>query len=196
MSNTVITSGGVSETMDYGVEKVRSLFHCTPFHIIVLQSEEDGVKCLEMDETEEIWKNLSEWQQILNLQSEQFSGEVLLQRQEDLKSIRTVISQWTEVSLALVWRHHHANSKKQPQEEGKEEEGEKEENQPDESLNQQSVMSILDHIDVFMKQLATRSSGENGKLRVRSINVRTLTYHTHSGVAVGYVHLITPMETW
>lgn len=132
------------------------------------------MKCLEMDETEELWKNMTEWQQILNLQSEQFSGEVLLQRQEDLKSIRTVISQWTEVSLALVWRHHDAISKRQQQEEEKEE-GEKKKMEENQAVNQHSVMSIIGHIDVFMEQLATRSSGENGRTFNTLLHTTTLT---------------------
>ena len=153
--------------MDCSVEKVLKILIILLTLLVhsIYNSEEDGVKGLEMDEIEELWKNLSEWQQILNLQSEQFSGEVLLQRQEDLKSIRTVISQWTEVSLALVWRHYDANGiKQQPPPEEEEEETVEDENQPDESVNQHFVMSMIAHTDVFMEQLATRTSGENGEL--------------------------------
>ena len=124
------------------------------------------MRTLGREEMEVLWKKLSQWQQIINLQSEQFSGEVLLERQEQLKDIKTIVSQWTELSLAVVRRHQEQGWKQkqhqQQEEEGKEEEKEREEDKQTDGGSQQSMMTLMARIEVFMKHLATRTSGENG----------------------------------
>ena len=136
-------------------------------------SEDGEVKCLEIKETEELWKCLSDWQQVLNLQSEQFSGEILLQRQEELKAIKGVSSQWAELSLAVARRHYDRDNSKEDQEEEDTERKQEEERVSDNESKQKpgeeadepmqhSVVNVNAHIDVFMEQLTTRTSGENG----------------------------------
>ena len=131
------------------------------------------MKCLEIKETEELWKCLSDWQQVLNLQSEQFSGEILLQRQEELKAIKGVSSQWAELSLAVARRHYDRDNSKEDQEEEDTERKQEEERVSDNESKQKpgeeadepmqhSVVNVNAHIDVFMEQLTTRTSGENG----------------------------------
>lgn len=137
-------------------------------------SEDGEVKCLEIKETEELWKCLSDWQQVLNLQSEQFSGEILLQRQEELKAIKGVSSQWAELSLAVARRHYDGDNSKEDQEEEDTERKQEEERVSDNESKQKpgeeadepmqhSVVNVNAHIDVFMEQLTTRTSGENGQ---------------------------------
>ena len=130
------------------------------------------MRTLGRGEMEQLWKKLSQWQAIINLQSEQFSGEVLLERQEELKEIRAIIGQWTELSLAVLRRHQEEGRKlkqhQQQEEEGKEEEEErqKEDEQCEKADggSQQSMVALITYTEAFTKQLATRTSGENGTL--------------------------------
>ena len=40
---------------------------------------------------QQLWRGMQQWQGVLNEQSNQFSGDVLLSRQEDLKNITTLV---------------------------------------------------------------------------------------------------------
>lgn len=43
-----------------------------------------------------LWREIQHWQEVLNEQLNQFSGDVLLSRQEDLKSITSLVGRGGE----------------------------------------------------------------------------------------------------
>lgn len=43
-----------------------------------------------------LWREMQHWQEVLNEQLNQFSGDVLLSRQEDLKSITSLVGRGGE----------------------------------------------------------------------------------------------------
>ena len=104
------------------------------------------------------------------------------------------VEQWTEVSLEVLARHRAGKV-----------------GGADSTLSQehQTMLDLNSQIDSTTRQCSTRLSGENGesvrmtmgltpqfhKLIGQALHV-SCSFHCSAGVAVGFIHLITPLETW
>jgi hypothetical protein len=118
---------------------------------------------LDRDGILELWQAMTYWLTTLNELSDMFSGEKLLNFQEQLHQVDQRMDKWKEIALTIMKRHIKPSAVN---------------NQTESSDElQESTTVLVQRINSFMKHLSTRGSGENG-------------------IAIAFVRLITPMESW
>lgn len=121
-----------------------------------------GKKILERHMIENLWINLKQWQDIANFQSEQFAGEVLLERQEQMKEIENVFYQWTELAIGITRRHPSKQDKQHKEGTVMKNDDSKESAEADDGVTNEPLTKLISKISTFVQKLLSRSSGENG----------------------------------
>ena len=207
------------------------LFSCTrSLHIelsrylltFLASIESEGRDALGKGDAEKLWKVMVQWQAALNALSDQFSGELLLERQEKLQELQSAVAEWSDLILCVMRRHPDSQDGDDP-----------ERARTPTSDSRTIMMSVNGKIDSFMKNITARMCGENGRsdinkklhrciyitsfytslhvsgslLRIQENTLSLMISILHEllnglfspcclGVAVGFVHVLTPMETW
>ena len=116
-------------------------------------NDESNTSTLDKNDYCVLWQALVEWLKVLNELSETFSGEILLERQEGLQEIQKLMREWSEMALSVT--HHHITPHTVESVTG------------DESVvvqDKEGLCSLVDQIKEFTKDLAVRTSGENGQV--------------------------------
>lgn len=113
--------------------------------------DDDGTDNLGKSDTERLWRAMARWHAALNSLSEQFSGELLLDRQEQLDQLQSTVAAWSNLILCVMRRHPDR----------------KEADDPDQahvptSDSHKIMLSVNSRIDSFMKGVTARTCGENG----------------------------------
>lgn len=121
---------------------------------------------MEKMQIEELWQALTNWLTVLNQLSEIFSGETLMNRIDKLQLLEHNISGWNEIALSILQRRVQYSVILQ----GDAPVGAKD-------AQKESVTELMSDVTSCMKALSLRTSGENG-------------------IAVAFVRLITPLESW
>ena len=103
---------------------------------------EDGSQCPNESQMEKLFSDIKVWQDIVNQEAENFTGDSLLNRQEELSSLTSLMEQWTEVSVTLFTRH---------QEEGQ-----------GQSAENKRMLQLNANVEWGLKVYGERISGENG----------------------------------
>ena len=96
---------------------------------------------------ERLFSEVKVWQEVINNESENFVGDTLVNRQEEIASLQSLVEQWTEVSVKLFTRH-------QEDEKGDGIGG---------SSENKKMLVLNTSIDTGLKQCGERVSGENGE---------------------------------
>ena len=58
---------------------------------------------------ERLLNDIKQWEAIINEEAENFTGDILIGHQEDIKSLASLVESWTEVSVQIFTRHQHAD---------------------------------------------------------------------------------------
>ena len=124
-----------------------------------------------------LWKAILSWLQTLNELSEMFSGEVLLERQEHLQEIELSMKRWSEMALSVIQHHitpgpvetiaEHSNESQEKLEGGVAVGGEKSQEKLVHSA--EGLNSLVADVNMFIKDLSVRTSGENGWFLIQSM---------------------------
>ena len=96
---------------------------------------------------ERLFSEVKVWQEIINNESENFAGDTLVNHQEEIASLRSLVERWTEVSVKLFTRH-------QTDVKGDGLGG---------SSENKRMLVLNSSIDGGLKQCGERVSGENGE---------------------------------
>ena len=88
--------------------------------------------------------DIKQWEGIINEEAENFTGDILISRQEDIKSLASLVESWTEVSMQLFTRHQRADD-------------------AEKSLENKRMLAMNAAIETFLAQCGVRVGGENGK---------------------------------
>ena len=96
---------------------------------------------------------MAQWQAALNALSDQFSGELLLERQEKLQELQSAVAEWSDLILCVMRRHPDSQ------------EGDEQAERPrTPTIDSRKIMlSVNNKIDSFMKNVTSRMCGENGR---------------------------------
>ena len=94
---------------------------------------------------ERLLTDIKQWEATINEEAENFTGDILIGRQEDIKGLASLVESWTEVSVQLFTRHQPADGA------GK-------------SLENRRMLAVNAAIETFLSQCGVRVGGENGQL--------------------------------
>ena len=94
---------------------------------------------------ERLLTDIKQWEAIINEEAENFTGDILIGRQEDIKGLASLVESWTEVSVQLFTRHQPADS-------------------AEKSLENRRMLAVNAAIETFLSQCGVRIGGENGQL--------------------------------
>ncbi len=111
------------------------LYHPLP------SNAEKGAQSPSRSQTEQLFSDIKLWEDIVSEEADHFSGVTLLNCQEEISSLQSLVDKWTRVALQLFNRH---------QEEGA---------QSPENKRMQELNAAVDR---GLKVYAERLSGENG----------------------------------
>ena len=116
------------------------------------RNSEGTVQLPNRKKVERLWNDLKIWQNVINEEAEHFTGDILINSQDELKSLTSLVQKWTEVSLQLFTRH-------QVTAEG--------EDEKKTELRKESEMmrQINAEIEVYLNRCDVRITGENGTKR-------------------------------
>ena len=95
---------------------------------------------------------MGQWQAALNALSDEFSGELLLKRQEKLQELQSAVAEWSDLILCVMRRHPDSQEGDDP-----------ERPQTPTSNSRKIMLSVNSKIDSFMKNVTARMCGENGR---------------------------------
>lgn len=108
---------------------------------------------------ENLWSEIKTWQEIIGLESEQFSGDALVANQEELKYLSRLMEKWTDICYQVFSRHEETvDAKESPSISVA---------TKDEALKlmkeqSKTMKSILQAIDARLLDCKSRIGGENG----------------------------------
>ena len=91
--------------------------------------------------------DIKRWEAIVNEEAENFTGDILIGRQEEIKGLASLMEKWTEVSVQLFTRHQIADN-------------------AEKSLENQRMLALNAAIDTYHIQCGVRVGGENGRSSV------------------------------
>ena len=94
---------------------------------------------------ERLLTDIKQWEAIINEEAENFTGDILIGRQEDIKGLASLVESWTEASVQLFTRHQHADN-------------------AEKSLENRRMLAVNAAIETFLTQCGVRMGGENGEL--------------------------------
>ena len=92
---------------------------------------------------ERLWSDIKGWEEIVNKEAENFTGDVLIGRQEEIKGLASLMERWTEVSVQLFTRHQVMDN-------------------DEKSLENERMLALNTAIEAFHAQCGARVGGENG----------------------------------
>ena len=93
---------------------------------------------------ERLLSDIKRWQDVINKEAENFTGDILIGRQEEIKSLSSLMESWTEVSVQLFTRHQISEGAKM-------------------SLKNQRMLEMNTAIENYHAQCEVRLGGENGE---------------------------------
>ena len=88
--------------------------------------------------------DIKRWQDVVNKEAENFTGDILIGRQEEIKSLSSLLESWTEVSVQLFTRHQVSEG-------------------AEVSLENQRMLELNAAIENYHAQCGVRVGGENGE---------------------------------
>ena len=118
-------------------------FICSSPEGVVQAPSRKVIECLLSD--------IKRWEVIINEEAENFTGDILIGRQEEIKGLASLMEKWTEVSVQLFTRHQIADD-------------------AEKSLENQRMLVLNAAIETYHTQCGVRVGGENGKSGVLCIN--------------------------
>ncbi len=115
---------------------------------------------------------VSNWLQLLNELSDIFSGEVLLERQEQLIELEKSMKKWSDISVSVVQHHVSPCSKNITKVTSSHDRLDKHDDLTNECddghghhvpvHSMEGVNIMVGELNIYVKDLAVRTSGENG----------------------------------
>ncbi len=135
---------------------------------------EEGGQGPSRSQTEQLFSDIKLWEDIVNQEADNFSGVTLLDCQEELSSLQSLVDKWTEVALLMFNRHQGEGTQ---------------------SPENKRMLELNTAVDRGLKVYAERLSGENGGYKLSISSIVTLVLYT-VGVATGFIRIMTPLESW
>ncbi len=102
---------------------------------------EEGGQGPSRSQTEQLFSDIKLWEDIVNQEADNFSGVTLLDCQEELSSLQSLVDKWTEVALLMFNRHQGEGTQ---------------------SPENKRMLELNTAVDRGLKVYAERLSGENG----------------------------------
>ena len=93
---------------------------------------------------ERLLSDVKHWQDVVNEEAENFTGDILIGRQEEIKSLSSLMESWTEVSVQLFTRHQAAEGAEM-------------------SMENKRMLELNAAIEDYHAQCGVRIGGENGE---------------------------------
>ena len=93
---------------------------------------------------ERLLTDIKQWEGIVNEEAENFTGDILIGRQEEIKGLTSLMEKWTEVSVQLFMRHQTADD-------------------AEKSPENKRMLVLNAAIETYHAQCGVRMGGENGK---------------------------------
>ncbi len=106
-----------------------------------LSNAEGGSQSPSRTQTEQLFSDIKLWEDIIDKEADNFAGDNLVNHQEELSCLQSLMEQWTDVAVKVFTRHQ---------------EGE------EQSPEQQRMLGLNAAVDRGLKICAERLSGENG----------------------------------
>lgn len=118
--------------------------HDIVFHFYACSTPGGVVQAPSKKVIERLWGDIKRWEDIINEEAENFTGDVLIGHQEEIKNLVSLVERWTEVSMQLFTRHQLA------------EDAEK-------SSENERMTALNSAIEIYLAQCGVRVAGENGE---------------------------------
>ena len=93
---------------------------------------------------ERLLSNIKGWEDIINKEAENFTGDILIGRQEEIKGLTSLMESWTDVSVRLFTRHQEVEN-------------------AEKSLENERMLSLNVAIQAYHAHCGVRVGGENGE---------------------------------
>lgn len=144
-------------------------------------STPDAIQAPSKKVIERLWSDIKRWEVVVNEEAENFTGDILIGRQEEIKDLASLVESWTEVAVQLFTRHHVAEN-------------------AEKSLENKRMLALNSAIETYHAQCRVRVGGENGEQtyrKCRNIGVQKIwcfiisyTYYVYSWVYGSVVKIL------